>query len=91
VPNHYRGRITVDEGRPEVLRVSGWSWPGIRIEASHASPVAGRYVETVWFAAPLGLRAFTRGQLVSAHGRLMKGLVAATGGGKAVALSPTRH
>lgn len=77
VPNRYRGRITIDSNTPEVARMSGWSSPGIRIEARHESPVAGSYVETLWFSAPWLVRAFTRSQLISAHSRLMQALVSA--------------
>lgn len=77
VPNHYRGRIMLDSKAPDVARLSGWSSPGIRIEARHASPVAGTYVETLWFSAPWLVRAFTRSQLIVAHSRLMQALISA--------------
>lgn len=50
-PNRYRGRITRDDAHPGVLRLSGWSAPGVRIEIRYDVTPA-QLVETLWLSAP---------------------------------------
>lgn len=76
VHNRYRGRVTVDAAQPLVTRLSGWSVPGVRIEARHRLSAADELEETLWFSAPLIVRSLVRRQLLHSHAKTLEAAVA---------------
>ena len=76
VHNRYRGRVTVDVAQPLVARLSGWSVPGVRIEARHRMSAPDELEETLWFSAPLIVRPLVRQQLLHSHAKTLDAAVA---------------
>ena len=75
VPNRYRGRNVRDDARPGVLRLSGWSSPGVRIELRYDVTPA-QLVETLWMSAPWWVEPFVFKTLLHAHRRTLERVLA---------------
>ena len=75
VPNRYRGRIVRDDSRPGVLRLSGWSSPGVRIEIRYDITPA-QVTETLWLGAPWWIEPFVFSTALKAHQRTLEAVLA---------------
>jgi len=77
VSNRYRGRCMRDDSHPGVLRLSGWSSPGVRIEVRYEITPA-QIVETLWLAAPWWAGSFVFKTALKAHRRTLEAVLSVT-------------
>ncbi|MFZ5446685.1 MAG: hypothetical protein ACOZQL_42250 [Myxococcota bacterium] len=74
ISNRYRGRATRFDAHPQRVRLSGWSFPGVRIEVRFEVR-DGQLIETAWVAAPWFVRGFVHRTFIDAHRHLVQAVL----------------